>query len=639
MPVLYFLLIAICMIAAYACDLCHWATSLIVLIYDVIGVIFCRKCIKRPKLSIALGILLFLILISLDIINGGSIQTVYLNVCFDLVWTMIGYRAISHHSMSDRLQVGILSLLPLTCVAMRLQASSFLIFLFVYLIVWTGFLCEQSVQEPNSGNVAVTFHKELPLNYRFWIPAAGTLFIALIAGSSLFLVVPRYGGKSNSPVPSVEKTAGQFPDVALDKTGEINVDPTLIFRAQVPDALTDDNVYWRIDVQNAFNGTSWSAYYPNPQRPEPASDFDKSTALHLTFSHEWHDHRIPTITHTRHVTQTELAEPNRPIVFYPDSAGVWHRWGWNRQNPLTGYDYWYDESVDQTRELSFNSRHIWPSRRQPEVRQRLTDLANQIVGDAATNETKAVRIRDYLQSHYRYSLNRPVRSGFIVEDFLYRQPIGHCEVFSTTMAVLLARLDVPVRNVTGFVSNEFRDGENYVRAAHAHSWVEVWLDETRGWTVFDPTPSGAQKVEVDWLVRFNDWFSSYQPRDLYAWLQTYGLILLGILLSLGAGLALIRFPVAYFRRHLASPEVTCQNAWKSLQVHLKDSPLSQIPLENWWSDEFDVSLQPIQTLARRYIQMQYRPNMIPASLSASARFKFNRETLRLLKLAMHVKPK
>ena len=195
MPILYFLLIAICMIAAYACDLCHWVSALIVLIYDVIGAVLCWKYIKIPKLSRVLGVLLFFILITLDILNGGSIQAVYLNVCFDLVWTMIGYRAIAHDSMAERLQVGILSLLPLTCVAMRLQASTFLVFLFIYFIVWTGFLCEQSVQEPHAGNVAATSQKSLSLNFHFWLLAAGILVVALFSGSSLFLVAPRYGGQ------------------------------------------------------------------------------------------------------------------------------------------------------------------------------------------------------------------------------------------------------------------------------------------------------------------------------------------------------------------------------------------------------------------------------------------------------------
>jgi hypothetical protein len=88
---------------------------------------------------------------------------------------------------------------------------------------------------------------------------------------------------------------------------------------------------------------------------------------------------------------------------------------------------------------------------------------------------------------------------------LFESKSGHCEFYSTAMAMLLRSLNVPTRNVTGFIGGTYnRFGEFYaVRQGDAHSWVEVYL-EGRGWTRFDPTPpsSSAPRSDVTGIVAF-----------------------------------------------------------------------------------------------------------------------------------------
>ena len=173
-----------------------------------------------------------------------------------------------------------------------------------------------------------------------------------------------------------------------------------------------------------------------------------------------------------------------------------------------------------------------------------------------------------------------------------------------------------------------------MRAAHAHSWVEVWLDENRGWRVFDPTPSGAQIVEVDWLVRFDDWFSGYQTRDLYRWMQQNGLKLLVVLLCLAAAFGLLAWPVRFVQIRLLPVDKLCQKSWEDLQTRMvAPSPLKDKSLESWWSDECPESLKPVKTLAQRLIQVKYRPNIKWPS-TWSERFKFNHETLKIYARAL-----
>jgi len=59
---------------------------------------------------------------------------------------------------------------------------------------------------------------------------------------------------------------------------------------------------------------------------------------------------------------------------------------------------------------------------------------------------------------------------------------------------MLRTIDVPTRNVTGFVGGTYNRFGNFyaVRQGDAHSWVEVYV-QGRGWMTFDPTPpSGAR---------------------------------------------------------------------------------------------------------------------------------------------------
>jgi hypothetical protein len=111
-----------------------------------------------------------------------------------------------------------------------------------------------------------------------------------------------------------------------------------------------------------------------------------------------------------------------------------------------------------------------------------------------------------LRTEYRYDLDSP--SGGNPQPllhFLFESRAGHCEFYSTAMAMLLRTLDIPTRNVTGFIGGTYnRFGEFYaVRQGDAHSWVEVYLND-RGWTRFDPTPpqSSAPRSDVTGMVAF-----------------------------------------------------------------------------------------------------------------------------------------
>ena len=76
-----------------------------------------------------------------------------------------------------------------------------------------------------------------------------------------------------------------------------------------------------------------------------------------------------------------------------------------------------------------------------------------------------------------------------IEEFLFERKEGHCEYFASAMAVLLRLNGIPSRVINGFSTTEWNDLGGYlvVRQAHAHSWVEAFIEGV-GWKVYDPTP-------------------------------------------------------------------------------------------------------------------------------------------------------
>jgi hypothetical protein len=136
----------------------------------------------------------------------------------------------------------------------------------------------------------------------------------------------------------------------------------------------------------------------------------------------------------------------------------------------------------------------------PSLPGRLGDKAREWSDGQTSPWQKAHAIEDHLRHDFKYDLNSPSGGASQpLDDFLFVSKRGHCEFFSTAMALMLREIGIPSRNVTGFVGGTYnRFGHYYaVREGEAHSWVEAYIDDPThpGWMTFDPTPSaGAQPL-------------------------------------------------------------------------------------------------------------------------------------------------
>lgn len=136
----------------------------------------------------------------------------------------------------------------------------------------------------------------------------------------------------------------------------------------------------------------------------------------------------------------------------------------------------------------------------PEMPKRIRDLAHEWADNEPTAYLKAKAIETHLKTEFKYDTASPsAGKPQPVDHFLFESKRGHCEFFSTTMALMLREIGIPSRNVTGFVGGTYnRFGRYYaVREGDAHSWVEAYIDDPyRAWHTFDPTPTaGARPLQ------------------------------------------------------------------------------------------------------------------------------------------------
>lgn len=104
---------------------------------------------------------------------------------------------------------------------------------------------------------------------------------------------------------------------------------------------------------------------------------------------------------------------------------------------------------------------------------------------------KAEAIERYLRdiSNFSYTTSlESLSSADPVDDFLFNTRRGHCELFASSMCMMLRSVGIPSRVASGYRDGDWsaQDGAYIVRRRHAHLWVEVYFNGI-GWHAFDPS--------------------------------------------------------------------------------------------------------------------------------------------------------
>lgn len=128
------------------------------------------------------------------------------------------------------------------------------------------------------------------------------------------------------------------------------------------------------------------------------------------------------------------------------------------------------------------------------ITERTYRLIYRIIRESKSEEEKLERIKNYLLTNYKYSLNTsdlPEERDF-VDYFLFEEKRGYCTYFATTAAIFCRIAGIPTRYVEGFRMHDNRDENGFyvISNSMAHAWTEVLVDPASNhWIVFDCTPS------------------------------------------------------------------------------------------------------------------------------------------------------
>ncbi|HVU03346.1 MAG TPA: DUF3488 and transglutaminase-like domain-containing protein [Polyangiaceae bacterium] len=330
------------------------------------------------------------------------------------------------------------------------------------------------------------------------------LFTAL-----LFVLFPRVGlsllllGHSRST-----RMIGFSDRVDLGGVGKLRTDPTIAMRvtpsrmpANPPPRLA---LYLRGTAFDRYDGTTWSrtrsGRFPADQQGALVTIRPFSQLAEDTLQIDLEPISPPVILLPPDAAAFRLVARGEPVLGRPTPVFVGPEDEYKYAGDDRGlrYEVLFRATPGQPEPLdpSERPRYLELPKKLPD---RVVELGREWARGAHGSREIAERIQRHLRSEYTYDLDSP--SGGAknpLDHFLFESHRGHCEFYSTAMAVLLRGVGVPTRNVTGFVGGTYnRFGRFYaVRQGDAHSWIEVYLDGT-GWTLFDPTPPASAVPQVE----------------------------------------------------------------------------------------------------------------------------------------------
>jgi transglutaminase-like putative cysteine protease len=136
----------------------------------------------------------------------------------------------------------------------------------------------------------------------------------------------------------------------------------------------------------------------------------------------------------------------------------------------------------------------------PEMPTGITQTARQQTAGATTPFEAAWLLQHWFRDSGDFTYSTDVSTGhanldleaWLSDSSSLNYRVGYCEQFAAAMAVLGRSVGIPSRVVWGFTPGtveEQADGSEVVvvRDNNAHAWVEMWMDGF-GWVKFDPTP-------------------------------------------------------------------------------------------------------------------------------------------------------
>jgi transglutaminase-like putative cysteine protease len=343
------------------------------------------------------------------------------------------------------------------------------------------------------------------------------LLLTFVLAVPLFLVAPRSGAavltRSGG---ALTNFTGFSESVTLGEIGDLKRDNAVVMHVRIEDAQPHSDARWRGIALDNFTGRGWGKSAESRQ-----FDKDESAARRARERrNEKGFFQLGTTEALHHLTtQTIFLEPiESPVIFaasrpiaiqgdFPyvrvDLEGCMRTS--KRELERSIYRAFSDTTEPDASLLRADSRP-YPAafarylQLPASLDTRIDALANAIVVNARARNRydEAKAIEAHLQQEFGYSLQMRAGGPDPLSDFLFQVKRGHCEYFSTAMAVMLRTRGIAARVVNGFLPGEYNEAAAAytVRQSDAHSWVEVYFPESQTWVTFDPTPAAGKAEPI-----------------------------------------------------------------------------------------------------------------------------------------------
>ncbi len=475
------------------------------------------------------------IFLSLNLVENAMLFTILLQI----------NRLLCAKTYAEYMHVVLVAFLQLTAATVFTEDITFVIPFIMFLIFGTWALILYTIRtqvketfEENEGEVrAAALGKTRDVVTKKFLFGTAVLSLAvLIATMSVFYIFPRVSFGFFHQMARRPAVSGFSNQVAIGKVSQIKQNKTPVMRIIISEedrkklgisGTKITGIYWRGTALDTYDGKTWyrskntvKKLYPNQ------NGMIKTNEIH------WSDTKIKQEIYLEPVSDRTVFAMDKVLSI-----------GWKRTflervmrrdlglsrdfegglSLLSNYsaDRYYiavsdpaqpPESLlaEDTPFPAYAVKYVKRYLKLPNnIDPRIISLAKKITSGKKTLYEKITAIENFLLQNYSYTLKpgKAAPNEDPLARFLFKTKKGHCEYFSTALAVLGRAAGVPTRNVVGFLGGTWNKYGNYiiVREADAHTWVEALFPQA-GWVRFDATPpAGAISKEPNSFEKFMDY--------------------------------------------------------------------------------------------------------------------------------------
>lgn len=331
------------------------------------------------------------------------------------------------------------------------------------------------------------------------VPAAAILLIVLTAclAGPLFFLLPRVGGAGGggTSLNGVSTYSGFSDSVRLGQIGKIQASDEVVMRVRLESPqIEPTSIRWRGVALDTFDDQSWGKSNTGVEsrakgdRDMIQVDFatGRDSLALQTFYLEPLDSSVLFA-----LPRPVGVQGNFPVVFRDYFKSL----SFQRPSERISYRVISDFSTPSENELRADRAKYSPEDASflelpTDIDPRIGELTAALTKGSANRYDAARAVESFLQNNYGYTLEQKSGGAQPLADFLFNVKEGHCEYFSTALAIMLRTQGIATRVVNGFQRGEYNAMADVyvVRQKNAHSWVEVYFPGAKAWVTFDATP-------------------------------------------------------------------------------------------------------------------------------------------------------